>query len=780
MTFAERMKISSIMFFALLVFGAALLFWSSEELNSARQNDVLSDDIQTVVFERATLRDEYFLYGLERARVQWFDLNRDAEDLIRRGDERFHTQKERQVLEKVRVDFSESVLVSQRLVELLRGKWGPELDNAHHDELASRLYSQIMLKDSSLQQSASQLQQLTRQRYDRANFRAILLTFAFVLLVVAAGRANAFFINSLLRRRLQLLNEGVARIASGDFSHRMECRGSDELAVFSQVFNSVLDKVQDYTGQLKKSHDLLNDLSSQVPGILFQAQLTPAGVFSTPYVSRGVDDLCHGNAAAPAQALDQLFERFQPEKYQTVVGTFLNSADMLQPWEHEFRITLPDGRIRWLRGQARPMRLPDGGTLWHGFISDITESKGVEEALARSESRYRMKLQELTNIYTHTPVGLFAVDREMRYLRLNERMASYNCRPIDEHIGKTIDEVHPPEFVAALKEMWRPVLEKSESFLDLEVQGQEEWPCGLRHWLVSFQPLIADTGAVIGLTGSVMDITERKVAEQVLLGARQHLEREVQLRTAKLSLTNEHLMQEIEVRKKVEVELLAQQQKLQDMAHDISMAEERERDRIASELHDQVGQRLILAKIKLDSLASKLPLGECEAEAMGVETLIEQTLQDIRSLTFQLRPPLLATAGLEAALRWLGEELQADFGLEVAFSDDGKDKPLRYEVRSTVFQAVRELLLNVAKHAGTKKCRVRFSRVGESIAIEVEDDGVGFRQGASDGATARSGGFGLSNVRQKIGHLGGVFSIESRPQGGTRAAIEVPVEIENG
>uniref|UniRef100_C6DZG4 histidine kinase n=1 Tax=Geobacter sp. (strain M21) TaxID=443144 RepID=C6DZG4_GEOSM len=778
MTFAERMKISSILFFSLLVFGAVLLFWSSRELNSARQNDVLSDDIQTIVFERATLRDEYFLYGLERARVQWFALNRDAEESIRRGTLHLRAGEERQALEKVQADLRESVLVSQRLVELLRGKSGTELERAHHDDLASRLYSQIMLKDSALQQSSAALQQLTRRRFDRANFRTVFLTFVFVLSVVAGGRANAFFINSLLRRRLQLLNEGVARIASGDFSHRMECRGSDELAHLAGVFNGVLDRVQDYTGQLEKSHDLLNGLSSQVPGILFQACLTPAGLFSTPYVSRHVDELFLGDAVVPPQAPAQLFERFHAEEYQAILGTFQHSAETLEPWEYAFRINVPDGGIRWLRGQARPMRLSDGGTLWHGFISDITESKRAEEAQHRSESRYRLQLQELTNIYTHTAVGLLAVDREMRYLRLNEQMACYNCRPMDEHIGKTIDEVHPPRFVAVLKEMWRPVLERGESLLNLEVQGQADWPSGLRHWLVSFQPLFAETGAVIGLTGSVMDITERKVAEQVLLGARQQLEREVRLRTAKLSLVNQHLLREIEVRKKIEVELLAQQQKLQEMAFEISMAEERERDRIASELHDQVGQRLILAKIKLDSLASNLPLGECEAEAVGVETLIEQTLQDIRSLTFQIRPPLLATAGLEAALRWLGEELHADFGLEVEFSVDGKDKPLRYEVRSTVFQAVRELLLNVAKHAGTKKCRVRYTRVGDRIVMEVEDDGAGLKTGAGDGSRARSGGFGLLNVRQKIGHLGGVFSIESRPQGGTRAAIEVPVETE--
>ena len=645
MTFARRFKIISLLSAGLLLVVLVLLMWSSGQLKSAERDDELADDIQVAIFERATLRHEYYLHGMERARQHWLELNKEAEQLLRRGQEQFTREEDRQILKRALDDSDQSLQIWQRLVEQTQRIRGSKGGMVHSNESASHLYSQIMLKDSALQQASALLQHRTRERFNIVQDRMIALTFLLVLLIGLGTVIASKFMSEVLRSRFAALRHGTEIIASGDFSYRIPGNGADELADLGEAFNNVTQKVQEYT-----------------------------------------------------------------------------------------------------------------------------------QALHESEDRARLQFQELANIYTLTPVGLFAVDRQLRYLRLNEKMAEFNCRPIQEHFGRSIDEVHPAGFVAVLKEMWRPVLERGERILNLEVQAEEDWPSGLRHWLVSFQPLINSAGAVIGLTGSVLDITERKRAEQVMAGAREQLELEVQQRTANLSLANQHLLQEIEVRKKVEVELLAQQQKLQEMALDVSMAEERERDRIASELHDQVGQRLILAKIRIDTLASRLPCGEYEAEAAGVETLIEQTIQDIRSLTFQIRPPLLASAGLEAALRWLGEELQADFGLEVTFSDDGREKPLRYEVRSTVFQAARELMLNVAKHAGTKQCRVDFSRVDDSIIVQVEDDGVGLKPGAGDGSSARGGGFGLQNVRQKIGHLGGALAIEARPEGGTRAVIRVPLE----
>jgi PAS domain S-box-containing protein len=237
-----------------------------------------------------------------------------------------------------------------------------------------------------------------------------------------------------------------------------------------------------------------------------------------------------------------------------------------------------------------------------------------------------------------------------------------------------------------------------------------------------------------------------------------------------------YLFDVITERKKADQALLDQQQKLMEMAFELQLAEERERARIAGELHDLVGQRLLLGKMKLDMLESRRASGSITGELSAVAGLIEESIQDIRSLTFQLRPPLLANEGLVAAVGWLCSELNDDHGLEVEFSDDQAAKPLDYEFRSLLYQSVRELLLNVIKHAGTKKARVALERTAQTVVITVEDQGAGFDPAKVASRTAKNGGYGLFNLKQKIEYLKGTFVCETSPGKGTRTTLIFPLK----
>jgi signal transduction histidine kinase len=276
-----------------------------------------------------------------------------------------------------------------------------------------------------------------------------------------------------------------------------------------------------------------------------------------------------------------------------------------------------------------------------------------------------------------------------------------------------------------------------------------------------------------------VNITERKQSDEILSNIREELECQVQERTISLTNANQQLKQEIEERRRIEQEILDHQQKLQAMTSELVLARVRERDRIAGELHDQVGQRLILGKMRLDSLIRRLPSGQLENDAEDIIALIDQSIHDIRSLTFQLRPPILASAGLEAAVQWLGEELKEDLGLQMEFSDDNKPKALRYEVRSTVFQAVRELLLNVSKHAGTKNVKVCMQQEDGYLVININDDGIGFDTSEVSKRKAREGGYGLFSIKQKVDYLGGGLFIDTAPGKGTQATIMVPLDETN-
>jgi len=217
----------------------------------------------------------------------------------------------------------------------------------------------------------------------------------------------------------------------------------------------------------------------------------------------------------------------------------------------------------------------------------------------------------------------------------------------------------------------------------------------------------------------------------------------------------------------------ASQQQVNSLVQELALAEERERCRIADELHDQLAPNLLVCMMKLNSLRESLTL-DTENDTVGyIENLLSDAIQDIRSLTFQLRPPLLANAGLTAALKWLASEFSEKYGLNVSIDDSNSWHLLDFALRSTLFQVVRELLFNVAKHARVTDARLSISRQGDQVVICVEDDGVGFDAEPAAVFTAGSG-FGLFNIRQKVEHLGGVLRFDSAPGCGTRAIVTVP------
>lgn len=233
---------------------------------------------------------------------------------------------------------------------------------------------------------------------------------------------------------------------------------------------------------------------------------------------------------------------------------------------------------------------------------------------------------------------------------------------------------------------------------------------------------------------------------------------------------------DITERKLAEESLGAKQKQLASMAVDLSLAEERERRRIASELHDHIGQMLLLCRIKLGTLAPRFEGGEDGETYQDIQELLARTISDVRSLTQQLNPPLLAGVGLEAALEWLARRMEVDYALRVDFCDDGSAKPLCEEVRAVLFQSARELLINVAKYAGTDEARLTMGREADTLRLVVEDRGTGFVCPPDrEPCGSRTTSYGLFNIRQRIEYLGGELVIESARGRGTRATIRAPL-----
>jgi signal transduction histidine kinase len=158
-----------------------------------------------------------------------------------------------------------------------------------------------------------------------------------------------------------------------------------------------------------------------------------------------------------------------------------------------------------------------------------------------------------------------------------------------------------------------------------------------------------------------------------------------------------------------------------------------------------------------------------------IDGLLARSVADIRSLTFQLRPAVLVTGGLGAALRWLAEEYRDTYGLAVVVDDDKKEQTVPFEIRSTLFQVVRELLYNTVKHARANRSTIELHQGAEEISVTVADDGVGFDAASAMAAGQVPHGFGLFSVADKIHYFAGNFAISSAPGCGTRIDITLPL-----
>jgi PAS domain S-box-containing protein len=236
------------------------------------------------------------------------------------------------------------------------------------------------------------------------------------------------------------------------------------------------------------------------------------------------------------------------------------------------------------------------------------------------------------------------------------------------------------------------------------------------------------------------------------------------------------MIADITDRKKAEEDIRTYQEQLQSLASLLSLTEERERRRLATDLHDHIGQALAISKIKLGVL-QKSVIAEDQAKPLGeVRELIEQMIHDTRSLTFELSLPILYELGFEAAVEWYAKHVRSQHGIMVDVQKDMLPIPMDDEIKVLLFRSVRELMINIVKHAQARNARVTIRREGGDVNIDVEDDGVGIQDVRRDPRLKSNGGFGLFSIRERLHYLGGRVQVESGNGQGTRITLMVPLQ----
>ncbi|MFZ7127826.1 MAG: PAS domain-containing sensor histidine kinase, partial [Desulfobacterales bacterium] len=298
-----------------------------------------------------------------------------------------------------------------------------------------------------------------------------------------------------------------------------------------------------------------------------------------------------------------------------------------------------------------------------------------------------------------------------------------------------------------------------------------------RDWLKQFIPRDEWTVTIESFRTALNDIaTKQQVVNTII--ARNGSKRLVSWSNKTLRDSNGDLVgllllgQDVTEAKEAEQKLSENYEKMRFLSSELTRTEERERQQLATELHDRIGQTMAVAKMKLEALQKESSSADHSGSLEEIVQILDQLIKDTRSLTFDLSPPVLYILGLEAALEWLAEQYQEKYGVVIAFKKRGTGKEeLDKDKAFVLFRCVQELLVNVTKHAKAKHVLVWMKKNGRSVEVGVEDDGIGFDVRKIKSPTDWTQGFGLFSIGERLNYLGGQFTIESSPGGGTRARM---------
>lgn len=412
--------------------------------------------------------------------------------------------------------------------------------------------------------------------------------------------------------------------------------------------------------------------------------------------------------------------------------------------QHDFRFRCKDGHDVWTIVTTNPLFDSSGrfsGAL--AMMTDITDRKRTEQELLDSGRRLQALMEAV-------PVGVsFSHDTTCQHITGNPAfLAQFEITARDNISASASD----PSAVGRRMRYYRGGRELAASELPLQqavkhnrvispIELEAVWPSGRRRILeVSGAPVRDSGGRVIGGIAVTADITRRKRMEEELKQLNTRLEERVAART----------------------------EELRHLAERLASIQDEEQRRVAGELHDTIAQLLVATSFRLADLR---PFAEgharIEATLRDLEHFVAEAQNATRNLTFELDPVSLARAGLDAALRELCVNMSARHKIRYAFGASGEPSRPPKNTAVILYKAVRELMFNVAKHAGVNTAAVRAIWGPAGCRITVEDRGKGF-----DPVAPR--GHGLVGITERMRGIGGRVDIVSVPGKSTRVSLTLP------
>jgi len=357
-----------------------------------------------------------------------------------------------------------------------------------------------------------------------------------------------------------------------------------------------------------------------------------------------------------------------------------------------------------------------------GFLIQRARKRKAEAVLRESEKRFKVMADT-------TPALIWMCDAEGRVTYLNEQWLSFTgADPYATNRDAWSSHVHQDDLQGVMDILSRALKSQQPFSKEYRVRRAD----GVYRWMFDVaSPRVNGDGSFAGFIGSAVDVSDRRMAQEAL--------------------------------EKVSGQLID--------------AQERERSRLARELHDDICQRLAMLSLKIEKVSKSWGQGQSTV-ADQMEQIWKQCSEltgDVQALSHELHPSILDNLGLATAVRSYCREISEQNGVIVEFCSGDLPRRVPREVALSLFRVVQEALRNAVKHSGQKHFAVCLHEIGGQLELEVIDQGSGF-----DAAKSRTGrGLGLVSMAERIYHVNGTFHIESRPNTGTRVHARVPIAAES-
>ena len=408
------------------------------------------------------------------------------------------------------------------------------------------------------------------------------------------------------------------------------------------------------------------------------------------------------------------------ETLYTNLNKSINQAQKGKKSEYEVSTKDKNGKSHYLYGRLVPHINSEG--VQNGFIvivEDITEQKQAKEKLQESEQKFK-------TLVTNTEEIIYMIAKDGTFLLSEGKGLEKLGLKGGDVVGQSIFDLYKdyPEMLDKMDQAF-----KGETVIMEHEIGDVDF----KSW---YTPHLNQKGEKIGLLGMSINITEQKQAE---------------------------------------IKVQEYQDRLKALALELTLTEEKMRKQIAVELHDDVGQLLSASRMQLATLNCDAPQTETKKKINNISQGLLGAIRSTREAIFNLSPPQLNEIGLYAAIHdWMKEQVEQKYGISTRITGNRETIPIDENTRFLVFRSIRELIMNVVKHAKASHLNIIIERDSRQLEITVQDDGIGFHYD-SDLNKLKSMTYGLFSIKERMSDMGGSITIESKKGFGTKIKLVIPM-----